>query len=206
MSQVTAKGGSGSGASSFVTTSGTAVPLAGEIDIIGAGGITTSASGHTVTITGGTVAATTFTEDSGTATPAANNLNIVGSGGISTSGSGSTVTITASGIINWAVETTTSRTLTANQGVFANNASLVTCTLPTSCAVGDVIKVVAMGAGLVEIGQPAGKQIFFNTSSTTVGVGGYMTALLQNSAVTLVCNVANTSWIAIDSMGSWTIV
>lgn len=37
---------------SFVTDSGTAIPAANEIDIIGAGGITTSALGNIITITG----------------------------------------------------------------------------------------------------------------------------------------------------------
>lgn len=37
----------------FVTDSGTAIPIANTLEILGAGGITTSASGNTITITGG---------------------------------------------------------------------------------------------------------------------------------------------------------
>ena len=84
---------------SFVTQSGTAVPLANVLDIIGAGGIVTSASGNTVTITGGAAIAETYTANTGTATPALNNLNIfgtyvaAGSTPVATVASGSTVTV-----------------------------------------------------------------------------------------------------------------
>ena len=37
---------------SFLTDSGTAIPINNQLDIVGAGGITTSASGNTITITG----------------------------------------------------------------------------------------------------------------------------------------------------------
>jgi hypothetical protein len=43
----------GGGANDFVANTGSAVPLAGVVNILGAGGITTSGSGNTITITGG---------------------------------------------------------------------------------------------------------------------------------------------------------
>ena len=81
-------------ATSYVENSGTAIPLAGVLNILGSAGITTSGAGDTVTVTAGPTIATLYTEDSGTATPFLNNLNILGGTGISTSGAGSTVTIT----------------------------------------------------------------------------------------------------------------
>lgn len=89
----------GTVATLYTEDSGTAVPLAGNLIISGAGGITTSGAGHTVTVTAGGTIPTTFTEGTGTATPSANNLNILGSAGITTSGSGSTVTVTAGATI-----------------------------------------------------------------------------------------------------------
>ena len=78
------------------TDSGTAIPVGGTLEILGAGGITTSASGDTVTITGSS-GANSFPTNSGTAAPLAGVLNVVGDGGglITTSGAGNTVTINA---------------------------------------------------------------------------------------------------------------
>jgi hypothetical protein len=86
-------------ATSYTEDAGTATPALNNLNILGAGGITTSGAGSTVTITAGATIPTTFTEDAGTATPALNNINILGAGGITTSGAGSTVTITAGATI-----------------------------------------------------------------------------------------------------------
>lgn len=83
----------------FITDSGTAIPIANEINIVGAGGIVTSGSGNTITITGGATIATTYTANTGTATPALNNINILGASvaalgvPVATVASGSTVTL-----------------------------------------------------------------------------------------------------------------
>lgn len=77
----------------YTEDTGTATPSAGNLNIRGAAGITTSGAGNTVTITAGATIPTTFNEDSGSATPAANALTIAGGTLISTSGAGHTVTI-----------------------------------------------------------------------------------------------------------------
>ena len=89
-------GHGGAFATQFTEDAGIAVPAAGNLNIVGGTGISTSGAGSTVTITaiGGTP--TTFTANSGSATPALNNLNVLGSGGVTTTGSGDTITITAS--------------------------------------------------------------------------------------------------------------
>jgi hypothetical protein len=89
----------GTVATSYVENSGTAVPSAGVLNVLGGTGVTTVGVGNTITINAGASVPLTFTEDAGTATPVANNLNIFGSAGITTSGAGSTVTITAGGTI-----------------------------------------------------------------------------------------------------------
>ncbi len=82
----------------FDTDSGNAVPIANVLEILGGTGITTSASGNTVTIesTGG-AGASQFDTDSGSAVPASNIIEILGGTGITTSASGNTVTIDSSG-------------------------------------------------------------------------------------------------------------
>ena len=81
-------------ATTYNEDSGSAVPAAGILKIVGAGGITTSGGTNIVTITAGTTIPTTFTEDAGSAQPSGNILKIVGAGGISTSGATNVVTIT----------------------------------------------------------------------------------------------------------------
>jgi len=75
---------------------GVAVPALNNLNIFGAGGITTSGAGSTVTISAEGAIATTYTADAGVATPALNNINVFGDGGtISTSAAGSTITISS---------------------------------------------------------------------------------------------------------------
>ncbi len=89
-------------ATSYVTNSGTAVPAAGILDILGAGGITTTGSGNTVTITGsgGTVTEFTTSTDGHVVTPTAGNINLHAGAGISITGTvgPNTVTITNTAI------------------------------------------------------------------------------------------------------------
>lgn len=86
---------------SFITDSGTAVPINNELEILGGTAIDTSGSGNTVTInfdiTEVPTIATTYQADSGSATPALNIINFVGAPGISTSAAGNTVTIATTG-------------------------------------------------------------------------------------------------------------
>lgn len=85
-------------ATSYVSDSGSAVPAANILNVLGGTGIDTSGAGSTLTITFDSsevpTIPTSFVTDSGTATPAANALNVLGGTGIDTSGAGSTVTIT----------------------------------------------------------------------------------------------------------------
>ena len=104
----------------------------------------------------------------------------------------------------WVEETTTSRTLAAFEAVIANNASLVTLTLPTTAAVGDEIRVVGKGAGGFRIAQNAGESIRFIGVVTTTGVGGYLESTSQYDAVHLACITADNDWIVVDSSGNLT--
>jgi hypothetical protein len=72
--------GGGEAAQSFITSpaTGTATPNAGVLTFAGTGGITTSAAGHTVTITGsgGTLTSLTTSTDGNVVTPTAGNINL----------------------------------------------------------------------------------------------------------------------------------
>lgn len=128
---------------SFVEDAGSATPAANVLNIVGAGGVTTSGAGNTVTITAGVTVPTTFTEDAGTATPALNNLNILGGTLCSTSGAGSTVTIN--------VDATVASTYTADSGSAtpaANNINVFGGGGTTTSAAGSTITITSTGGGL----------------------------------------------------------
>lgn len=128
---------------------------------------------------------------------------------LTTGGTGSvgTVTIAASGGgLTWSEVTGTSQSAAVDTGYIANNAGLVTVTLPTTAAVGKIVRVAGKGAGLWRIAQNASEQIHFGSSSTTVGVGGYIEATNRRDAVELICVVADTEWSVLSSIGNITIV
>lgn len=128
--------------------------------------------------------------------------------GISVTNGAGTITIAATGTSpTWAVETTTSRTLVANDAIITNNAALVTLTLPTTCAVGSEFYVVGLGAGGWKIAQNASQLIHLGNQVTTTGTGGSLASTNQYDSVSLVCVVANTTFVQINGpQGNITVV
>src|SRR5580692_7317025 len=61
----------------YTENTGTAVPSAGNLNIVGGTGVSTVGSGNTVTINAGTSVPLTFDANTGSATPALNVLNIL---------------------------------------------------------------------------------------------------------------------------------
>lgn len=150
----------------------------------------------------------TLTGNSGGAiSPTAGNINILGSGGVTVSGSGSTLTVSVSGSgMPWNEVTGTSQAMLVNNAYVANNAGLVTLTLPATAAFGDVIQIVGKGAGLWSIAQNAGQSINFGVLTTTVGAGGSLAAISQFDTVELVCTTANTTFTVYSVIGNLTVV
>ena len=98
----------------------------------------------------------------------------------------------------------TSATMAANNGYIANNASLVTLTLPSSASVGDIVQVSGQGVGGWKIAQTSGQSIIFNCNTTTVGTGGSISSTLPSDTLTIMCTVANTTFNVISSQGNFT--
>jgi len=150
-----------------------------------------------ITSVSGGGGATTFVEDTGSAVPAAGTLNILGGTGIETSGSGSTVTITAVGAgFKWNNVTATSAQMAPENGYAANNAGLVTLTLPLpgGTQFGDTIAAMNIGAGGFKIAQGAGQQIIIGSSSTTIGATGYIQTTTTTDGIELRCGPDNLTW------------
>jgi len=163
-------------------------PFTGDLDIVDVG------SGP-----GGDLSVQT---DSGTATSVAMLLKMFGAGGASTSATGDTVTVTSAPAVTW--ETiTANQTLDVNTGYFCSSGTL-SLALPAASAVGDIITIIMNGATSVVLTQSAGQSIRIGGSISTVGALGSMTGAVTGNAVTLVCSVANLTWVAESVIGTFT--
>jgi len=129
--------------------------------------------------------------------------------GISISSGAGSITVSAwGGGVSWTVETV-DLNFTANKGIIANKAGLLTVTLPATGAIGDILEITGINTAVGwRIAQNANQQIYFGTQSTTVGVGGYIESLNIHDAIKLVCVVsgASTRWQVLSSIGNMTIV
>lgn len=107
---------------------------------------------------------------------------------------------------SWNTVSGTSQSMSVNNGYITDNAGLVTCTLPGSASVGDVVRVTGKGAGGWKIAQNAGQTIYFGELSSTTGAGGYLASTLDRDTVELVCVTANNDWNVLSSIGNITVV
>ena len=110
------------------------------------------------------------------------------------------------GGITWTEVTGTSQAAAVDNGYIANNSSLVTVTLPSTCAVGKTIRVAGKGAGLWKIAQNAGQQIIFGNKNTTSGTSGYVAAIYQYDSVELLCITADTVFTVVNAVGDLDVV
>lgn len=106
----------------------------------------------------------------------------------------------------WTEVTGTSQSMAVNNGYILNNAGLVTATLPTTAAVGDLISLVGKGAGGWLLAQNASQLIHFSSATTTTGAGGSLASTNQYDCVDIICTVANTTWTVRHAVGNLTIV
>ena len=130
-----------------------------------------------------------------------------GTGVSITNGAGSITINAAGGGLTWTVVTGTTQAAAVNSGYIANNAGLVTVTLPSTSAVGDVVAVTGINnATGWKIAQNGGNQIFFGNLSTTAGAGGSLASTATRDVVYLVCMTANAVWQVVNSIGNITVV
>jgi hypothetical protein len=130
--------------------------------------------------------------------------------GISISSVSGAITISAlSGGFTWNDVTGTSAAMAIANGYLADNAGLVTLTLPATAVQFSEIQVKGYGAGGWRIAQNANQQIRFGSATaTTVGVGGSLASTNLNDGVRLIATVggASTIWTVLSAIGNITIV
>lgn len=119
-----------------------------------------------------------------------------------TNGAGTIDLAASGGGLSWSEVVGVAQAMAVNTGYIANNAGLVTLTLPDTAAVGDLIAVVGKGAGKWSIAQNAAEVIRYGNNSTTVGVAGHLDAALQYDTVELVCITANNDWVVRSNVGN----
>lgn len=111
------------------------------------------------------------------------------------------------GSTNWmSVTSITGGTLVNYNGYFSNNAALVTYVLPVTAAIGETYQVCTEGAGGWIITQNSGQTIRLGNSITTSGITGSLASNLPGDWVEIVCQVANTGFIANAKSGNITVV
>jgi len=109
--------------------------------------------------------------------------------------------------MTWTVVTGASQTMAINNGYIANNAGTIAFALPSTAAVGSILRITGINnATGWQITQASGQQIFFGTSSTTLGATGTLTSSATRDSIYLVCVVANTTWNVLSSIGNITVV
>ena len=133
--------------------------------------------------------------------------------GLSPFGAGNDTAITVANFLlqvpsaTWNDVASGTQALAVNQGyVTDNGASLVTYTLPATAPLGSIIEIAGMSSGLWSIAQRAGQSIKIGNQTTTVGVGGSLSATLQYDYVRLLCVLANTVFVVTSAVGNLTVV
>lgn len=128
--------------------------------------------------------------------------------GVSITNAAGSITVNAvGGGVTWSV-VTVDASFTVNTGTIANKAGLLTMTLPASAAIGDIIEITGINTALGwKIAQNANQQIFFGTSSTTLGATGSLASSAIRDSLKMVCVVAGAStvWNVISSIGNITV-
>ena len=121
-------------------------------------------------------------------TSTTSNLTITNGDGIA-----GNPTFAVSGFTTWTDVTGTSQALSTFNGYVADNASLITFTLPSTANIGDMIQILGKGAGGWKVAQNATQQINVGSAATTVGVSGSIASINQFDTVELRCITAGTA-------------
>lgn len=128
--------------------------------------------------------------------------NLTAGSGISITNAANSITIASSGGggLTWNTVSGTSQAAAVNNGYFANNAGVVTVTLPAVAAVGQSVAVMGEGAGGWTLAANTGQTIQFGNQVTTTA--GSWSSTQQFDNIFVICMVANTTWAVSSSVSA----
>lgn len=130
---------------------------------------------------------------------------ITAGSGISIVNAAGSITITSPGM-TWNNITGTSSGMLVNEGYIANNVGLVTLTLPSTAAIGDVFAISGNGAGGWLMAQNAGQTCHLLSTDTATGAGGSLASTTRYDGCELICTVTNTDFVVKNVIGNLTVV
>lgn len=114
-------------------------------------------------------------------------------------------TPSSSGSFVWSNVAGTTQAMATDHGYVIGNAGTTTCTLPGTAAIGKAFAIAGNGAGGWILAQNAGQTVHFGNQNTTTGAGGSLASTHQYDCVYLVCVVADTDFVVINSVGTLTV-
>jgi hypothetical protein len=162
----------------------------------------------TVQTSGGPVTETLTGNTGGPVGPdAAFNINIIGAGGVLVTGfpGSNTLEITDSSTLLWNL-TAFSEPMVSNNGYICDGGGALVLSLPATSAFGDILEITLDGSSSFQIAQNGAQQIRIGSLQTTSGVAGSITTTAQGNSLRMVCQIADTKWNVLSSMGNFTIV
>lgn len=109
------------------------------------------------------------------------------------------------GGVTWVTVTGTTQTIAINHGYIPLNVALTSFTMPTTAAVGNIIRIGGTGSGGWKIIQLAGQTIHFGVQDTTTGILGYLSSTQRYNSIEMVCTVANTDFLVLSVQGNITV-
>jgi|SRR5712675_1102750 len=133
------------------------------------------------------------------ATPTAATLTAGTALSITNGAASITATVTGGGL-GWSEITGTSQTMAINNSYIANNAGLVTLTIPATLAIGDTFSVVGKGAGGWLVQANAGQTIYMGNQTSSVA--GSISSSNRRNCVLFSCITANTEVEVRSSIGN----
>lgn len=112
-----------------------------------------------------------------------------------------TISCTSSGMSTVVVTGTTQQMAVNTQYIADSGGPSISFTLPTTAAVGSIIRVVGKTASFWNIDQNAGQTIRVGNLISTTGVAGFVQSLDQYGIVELICVTADTDFVCMAPQG-----
>ena len=132
------------------------------------------------------------------------DVTLIGTGTVTVTGTPgmNQLTIGVSGS-SWSQVSTNTVMTTNTSYICISPGGVLNMNLPTTSSQGDIVRVILFGATGYKIAQDIGQSIVYGSASTTTGVTGFLQSVGTGNSISLVCVVANTTWLVMNSVGNF---